>query len=138
MLQWTLGYMCLFQLWFSLGICPLVGLLGYMRVLFLVLKRNSILSFIVVIPIYIPIPWVVSLLSIFSESSVRHQPVLMFAHLLHNFIRLKKSFTGKLPSKDISNKLKSPVGNCSGHQLWYCTSKFEDKYLETVDGQRWH
>ena len=29
MLQWTLGYMCLFQLWFLLGVGPLVGLLGH-------------------------------------------------------------------------------------------------------------
>ena len=41
-LQWTLGFMCLlfkclFELWFSLGmICPVVGLLGYVIVLFLV------------------------------------------------------------------------------------------------------
>ena len=30
MLQWTLGCMGLFELWFSLGICPVVGLLGHM------------------------------------------------------------------------------------------------------------
>ena len=30
MLQWTLGYMCLFQLWFSQGICPVAELLGDM------------------------------------------------------------------------------------------------------------
>ena len=28
--------MCLFELWFSLGICPVVGLLGHMVILFLV------------------------------------------------------------------------------------------------------
>ena len=32
-LQRTLGYMCLFELWFSQGICPVVGLLGHMIVL---------------------------------------------------------------------------------------------------------
>ena len=37
MLQWTLGYMCLFQLWFPQDIWPVVGLLGCMIVLFLVL-----------------------------------------------------------------------------------------------------
>ena len=31
-LQCTLGYMCLFVLWFSQGICPVVGLLGHMVV----------------------------------------------------------------------------------------------------------
>ena len=36
MLQWTLGYIYLFQLWFSQGICPIVGLLGHMAVSFLV------------------------------------------------------------------------------------------------------
>ena len=30
MLQWTLGYMCLFQLWFLKGVCLVVGLLGHM------------------------------------------------------------------------------------------------------------
>ena len=32
----NIGYMCVFELWFSLGICPVVGLLGHMVVLFLV------------------------------------------------------------------------------------------------------
>ena len=40
MLQWTLGCMCLFELWFSLGICPVVRLLGHMVILFLVFLRN--------------------------------------------------------------------------------------------------
>ena len=35
--------MCLFELWFSEGICPVVGLLGHMVVLFLVFKEISIL-----------------------------------------------------------------------------------------------
>ena len=35
-----LGYMCLFQLWFSQGICPVVGLLDHTIVLFLVFLRN--------------------------------------------------------------------------------------------------
>ena len=30
MLQWTMGYMCLFQFWFLQGICLGVGLLGHM------------------------------------------------------------------------------------------------------------
>ena len=34
--RWTLRYVCLFQLWFSQGLCPIVGLLGHMVVLFLV------------------------------------------------------------------------------------------------------
>ena len=29
MLQWTMGYMCLFQFWFSQGICLGMGLLGH-------------------------------------------------------------------------------------------------------------
>ena len=43
MLQWTLGCMCLFELRFSLGICPVVGLLGHMVILFLAFKGTSIL-----------------------------------------------------------------------------------------------
>ena len=35
MLQWILGYM-----WFSRGVCPVVGLLGHMTVLFPVFLRN--------------------------------------------------------------------------------------------------
>ena len=41
MLQWKLEYMCLFQLWFSQGICPVVRLLCYMVILFLVFWRTS-------------------------------------------------------------------------------------------------
>ena len=54
MLQWTLGHMCLFELWFSQGICPVVGLINHMMVLFLVFKGISILFSTVVICIYIP------------------------------------------------------------------------------------
>ena len=43
MLQWTLGCMCLFELWFSQGICPVVGLLGHMVVL-VILKVYFILT----------------------------------------------------------------------------------------------
>uniref|UniRef100_A0A8C6C935 Uncharacterized protein n=1 Tax=Monodon monoceros TaxID=40151 RepID=A0A8C6C935_MONMO len=32
--------MCLFELWFSLGICPVVGLLGHMVILFFSFLRN--------------------------------------------------------------------------------------------------
>ena len=54
MLQWTSGYMYLFQFWFPHGICIGVGLLGHMVVLFLVFKGISVLSSIVAISIYIP------------------------------------------------------------------------------------
>ena len=33
MLQWTLGYMCLFQLWFPQDVCTVVGLWNHMVVL---------------------------------------------------------------------------------------------------------
>ena len=46
--------MYLFELWFSQGICPVVGLLGHMVVLFLVFKGTSILFSIVAVSIYIP------------------------------------------------------------------------------------
>ena len=36
--------MCLFKLWFSQGICPVVGLLGYMVVLFLFTPDTKINS----------------------------------------------------------------------------------------------
>ena len=39
MLQWTLWYMTLFELWFSQGICPVVGLLGRMVIPFLFLRK---------------------------------------------------------------------------------------------------
>ena len=48
MLQWTLGYVCLFQL-FSQSIYPGVGLLGDTVVLFLVFKETSILFSIVAV-----------------------------------------------------------------------------------------
>ena len=50
----TLGYMCLFQLCSFWGICPVVGLLGHMVVLFLVFQGISILFPIVAVSIYIP------------------------------------------------------------------------------------
>ena len=53
-LQGTLGYMHPFELWFSLDICPGVGLLDHMVALFLVFKGISILFSIVAVPIYIP------------------------------------------------------------------------------------
>ena len=46
--------MNLFELWFSQSMCPVVGLLGLMVVLFLVFQGTSILFSIVAIPIYIP------------------------------------------------------------------------------------
>ena len=50
----NIGYMHLFQLWFSHSICPVVGLLGHMVALFLVFQAISILVTTVVISIYIP------------------------------------------------------------------------------------
>ena len=41
--------MCLSELWFSLGICPVVGLLSYMVILYLVFKGTSILFSIVAV-----------------------------------------------------------------------------------------
>ena len=46
--------MTLFELWFSQGICPVVGLLGRMVVLFLVFEGTAILFSIVAVSIYIP------------------------------------------------------------------------------------
>ena len=40
MLQWTMGYMCLFLFWFPQGICLGVGLLDHMVVLFLVFFKG--------------------------------------------------------------------------------------------------
>ena len=49
-----MGYKRLFQFWFLQGVCPRVGLLGHMVVLFLVFKGIFIPSFIVAVSIYIP------------------------------------------------------------------------------------
>ena len=46
--------MCLFELWFSLGICPGMRLLGHMVILFLAFQGTSLLFFIAAISIYIP------------------------------------------------------------------------------------
>ena len=40
MLQWAMGYMCLFQPWFPQGVCLGVGLVYHLVVLFLVFLRN--------------------------------------------------------------------------------------------------
>ena len=40
MLWWKLGRTCLFQIWFPWCVCPEVGLLGHMAVLFQVFLRN--------------------------------------------------------------------------------------------------
>ena len=47
--------MPLFELWFSLGICPVVGLLDHMVILLLVFEGTSILFSIVAVLSYIPI-----------------------------------------------------------------------------------
>ena len=43
MLWWTLGYMRLFQFWFPQCVCPEVGLLGHMAVLFPVFNLHTVL-----------------------------------------------------------------------------------------------
>ena len=53
-LLWTLGYMYLFKSWFSLDMCPGVGLLNSSVILLLVFWEISILFFIVAAPVYIP------------------------------------------------------------------------------------
>ena len=55
MLQWTLGYMCIFKLWLSLNICPGVGLLGHMVIQFLVFRGACVLFSVVAVPVYIPV-----------------------------------------------------------------------------------
>ena len=42
MLQWTMGYMCLFQFWFPRGICLGVGLLDHMVIPSLLRKLHTI------------------------------------------------------------------------------------------------
>ena len=44
MLRWTLGCTCLFQIWFPWCVCPEVGLLGHMEVLFLVFYSVLIIT----------------------------------------------------------------------------------------------
>ena len=46
--------MYLFELWFSLGICPGVGLMDHKVALFLVFGGTSILFFMMTAPTYIP------------------------------------------------------------------------------------
>ena len=71
-LQWIFWCMYLFELWFSLGICPGVGLLGHVVVLFLVSKGTCMLFSVVAVPIYIP------------TNSVRGFP--FFPHHLQHFL----------------------------------------------------
>ena len=54
MLWWILGYMYLFQLWFSSDICLGVQPLDHILTLFLIFKGISSLFFIVAAPVYIP------------------------------------------------------------------------------------
>ena len=44
------GYTCLFHLWFSQAVCPVLGLLGHVVVLFLVFRGIALLA----VSIYIP------------------------------------------------------------------------------------
>ena len=53
-LWWTLVYTCLFQSWFPWCICPILGLLGRMTVLFSVFEGISTLLSLVHVLIYIP------------------------------------------------------------------------------------
>ena len=70
MLQWSTGYMCLFQFWFPQRICLGVGLLGHMVVLLPVFWGISIPSSIVAVSTYIP------------TNSARVFPFLPLQHLL--------------------------------------------------------
>ena len=54
MLWWILGYMYLFQLWFSSDICLGLQPLDHILTLFLIFKGISSLFFIVAAPVYIP------------------------------------------------------------------------------------
>ena len=55
MLWWTLGWTCLFQIWFPRCVCPKVVLLGHMAVLFpIFFKEISILFSIVAVLVCIP------------------------------------------------------------------------------------
>ena len=76
-LWWTVGYMCLFQFWFSQCVCPAVGLLGHMAVLFLVFKGISTLFSIVAVLVCIPTN---SISVSFSTSS----PAFIVCRLLDN------------------------------------------------------
>ena len=49
-----MGYTCLFQFWFPPCICPAVGLLGHIAVLFPVFKEISTLFSIVAVLVFIP------------------------------------------------------------------------------------
>ena len=64
------GVECLFQLWFFQGICPIVGLLGHMVILFLVFKGIVILSSIVTVSTYIPINCARGFLFLHTLSSI--------------------------------------------------------------------
>ena len=52
MLRWTLGSTCPFQFWFPWCVCPAVGLLGCMAVLFPVFSGISILFSLVAVLVY--------------------------------------------------------------------------------------
>ena len=71
-LQWTLGYMCLFQFWFP--ICLVVEFLGHMVILLLVFKGISILFSIVAVSICIPTNSIASF-SFDDENIFRHYQV---------------------------------------------------------------
>ena len=76
--------MFLLQFWFPQGICPGEGLLGHMVVLFLVSQGISILSFIVVVSVYIPtnsarvFPFLHTLSSIFDAGLFDDWPFKLF------------------------------------------------------------
>ena len=50
----NIGYICLFQFWFSQDVYPVVELLGHMLVLFLSFEGISVQSSIVAVLIYLP------------------------------------------------------------------------------------
>ena len=63
MLRWTLGCTCLFQIWFLWCVCPEVGLLGHMAVLFPVFSEISTLFSIVAVLVCIPMSLLFNILS---------------------------------------------------------------------------
>ena len=71
MLQWTLRYTYFFQFWFPLYVCPAVGLLGHMAVLFPVFYQISTLFSTVAVLVCIPTNSVRELVS-FSLHPLQH------------------------------------------------------------------
>ena len=120
MLQWTLGYMCLFQFQFPWCVRPAVGLLGHMAVLFLVFRGISTLYSIVAASVCIPTNGVRKFP--FSPHLLQHE--MIFSYFSAWLIPLQSTISSRV--------FYSPFSFHSPGWIWYFSLRFSQHSMLTL------